>query len=148
MNFKEWFLANEANLVQGFQQQNQGNSPMGLGKAAAMAGMKAAVGAVPVAGSVANFIWDMVDHIKKGQSNPQTVRQVLQLMQQKDQSRTPSNFFDLDDRISDTLSDAAKLSVAQKILQIVNSSDPQQIPGDLGSRVGRDHLLQVANSVQ
>lgn len=148
LTFKEWFVAQEANLMTGFQQQTQAPTYGSLAKAGGVAAAKAAVGAIPVVGAAASFIWDMVNQIKRSQT-PATIQNVLKMMQEPDNARTTNNFFDLDDTLSDTMSDNAKIAVAKKIMQAVKSSvDPKTIPQNLGNQTAKSHLIQTANAVQ
>ncbi len=148
ITFKEWFAAQEANIMTGFQQQAASPTAGGIAKAAGVAAGKAALGAVPVVGAAASFIWDMVSAIKKS-NTPANVQNVLKMMSEPDNSRTPNNVFDLDDRLSDTMSDNAKVAVANKIIQIVRATqNPSALPKNLGNQQAKNHLVQTANSIQ
>lgn len=127
----------------GLKNPGAGDYAREIGRGAA----KAAIGAIPLVGSFVDLgetVWKIIELYRKGKNVRPYIRKMLDM---KDQAPgVPANAFDLEDKISDRLSDTAKMEIVDQIINALDSitQSNSQVPPDFANREAYRYLMTLA----
>jgi len=109
---------------------------------------KAALGAIPVVGNVANAVADIGELANRlwqmRQQGKDVTPLIVKMMHQQDVGGAPANAFDLEDEISNMLSDPAKRTIAKEIVSKIDNLIAQaragKIPPDAANIIAVNYI--------
>lgn len=141
ISFKEWIGLREADNM-GLQEPTATDYASTIGTGA----VKIGLGAIPFISSLTELgaaVWDIIKLYRTGKDVRPYLRKMIEL---KDKSPgVPANAFDLDDSLSQRLSDMAKKEIVdamiEKLDEILKSNS--QVPPDMANKEAYNYLMHL-----
>lgn len=132
--------------------QNQLPTTKDYVKTVATGALKAGAGAIPFAGAIPEIAEVVYKLFQMRQQGKDVTQLVSQMLDAKDKSPgVPANIFDMDDRLSSTISPQAKMAIAKNIVQkmdgIIQQVQSGQIPQENANTIAIEYLNNIMQQV-